>query len=295
MKSANGLDFEKYAHLTPMIIQCMEAFLELQKRTGTVSSSIQLMSTKLVRWLFDGYLNKMLHTQLANWTIADTLEAALKYLLHQCLWPNGQLFTPSAPVDIDEMKTTRDKVGELMNKAHTLLPDAVLRMIGRRHMNGCVVRLFRFLQQNVLIQHLVYTCMDDLIHDLFPPSKSRHHKRMMFRRRVRTINARNTGRDINDSHNDGGNHQWRRYNTIPSQPIPNLHSSNEIMNNNNSSISTMNLQSSMPIRTPVSTMNSIDSNHRHHRNSSSHSSFSVMSSSLDAQLQKKNALFKIKI
>ena len=167
----------KYARLTPAISGLIEAFLDLEKRNW-MGASMTITATRIFRWFFDGAIKTYLHSQMVSWTGSDSLAAVIDYL-RETIWPRGTLCESAPPVEESDKLEAAVNAREIIDDIATyLLPDYISRMIGRSHVKSCLVKFYRFLQQEMLVKHLFFTVMDSLLSDLFPENVSRHAARI---------------------------------------------------------------------------------------------------------------------
>lgn len=195
--SSERFRIEQYEHITPSFIRLLEAFLELEKR-NSFSGGLAAAATTMMSWFFNGYIAKTLYSQTAqNMTYDGTLSYLMQWV-SDLLWipPTYQMKEqPDPPPTTEEMESLRVQARECIVKLFEVyVGDTVPTIIGsKRQLERCVIKFWRFLQQNKLLRHLAFTLIDALLQDLFPERISRRYKRRVWiaeRQRRRELEAK---------------------------------------------------------------------------------------------------------
>lgn len=82
------------------------------------------------------------------------------------MWPDGKLKPPSAPRTPAQKAALRESAH---HKLSTVIPDVAASFIGRDNARRFARRTFALLQNKRLNKHLVYTILDRVWEELFPP------------------------------------------------------------------------------------------------------------------------------
>eukprot|EP01083_Nonionella_stella_P180736 645271_1 len=172
---------EHYEHITPSLIRVLEAFLDLEKRS-TFGSSLTLAATSMMSWFFNGYIaNKLYASSAASLSMDGTLSYLVQWV-SDLLWipPTYTMNEEEAAIPTqEEMDALRVEARQCLQQMfEEYVGDNVPKIIGqRKQLERCMMKFWRFMQQDKLLKHLAFSVLDALLQDLFVDKVSRRYQR----------------------------------------------------------------------------------------------------------------------
>ncbi|KAK9900670.1 hypothetical protein P389DRAFT_157250 [Cystobasidium minutum MCA 4210] len=120
----------------------------------------------ILQQVLGGTIERKVREAVTLSTSGDALAPHI-YMLKEMMWPDGKMRPPSLPRSAEEKLQTREAA---FRKLTYLMPDVAASLIGRSNARRGARRVFAMMQNRRLLQHLIYTLLDDVICEVFGPA-----------------------------------------------------------------------------------------------------------------------------